>query len=197
MSYKRDIDKRSISITFHISDSSLFEKITYDLFNFIKLISTKDNKKIPLKYTPSILSTLDNKGSKEGNYTNRDPHIHALAVLGQLVSHGDCIKIMDKIKCYLEDHPNVDRRSVYITMFENRSKSSIVYQLLNIIDYNRKKLLGDDRPVLILPHNEIMGADNDNQSTIMKTRLEKNIESISNDFKDKTKHHLYFSKQAM
>jgi len=152
-------------------------------------------------YSPSLISSLDFEGSKEGVYSTRSPHIHALAVLGRAVSERDFLRIQTLITEYLKNNNFIVSNSVYITRFtiydKNKTNKDTTEQLLNVIDYNRKQRLGDDRNVIVLPYHDIM-SENDNEKNVkLKELLSYKTNKISSEINDKNKRHLYFSRKAI
>jgi hypothetical protein len=203
MSNVSDLDKRAIYITFHIRTDTAFTQISYELHRYLKQLTSKPTKAVPLKYTPGLISALDFADSKEGLYTTRDPHIHAVAVLGQPISERDCLVMIQAISDFLNSNHFVKTHSVHIKQFEifkkkktNKADETSTYQMLNLIDYNRKKRLGDDREVIVLPYQDIMYEPDNDNSIKLKDHCYARSNQILTEIQDPQKQHRYFSKRA-
>lgn len=196
MSNCSNIDKRAFNIILHINDKSCWQSLSCDIHDLLKTLLSKSKKKIPLKYTPSIISSLDFEGSKKGIISNKSPHIHILAVLGQPLAESQLTDVIKKLNEFLIKHPNLNRtfkNPIVIDVFKIKTNASLRDQYLNIIDYNRKSRLGNDSEVLVLPYQDIIISDNDLFEKIKKVLLER-TKSITKDLNDNSQLHKYFSK---
>lgn len=200
MSNYSNIDKRTLYLTFHLVKGCCKDRVSRDVYNFIKKVLRKGKTRLPLKFAPAMISSLDYEGSKEGRYTTHNPHIHMLAVAGQPLAAGQLETLINQLYSFLNKHPDVNKsfkNPIKITAFEVRPKHPIIEQFRNIIDYNRKGRLGDDREfALVLPYHDIMDnktASNDNLEPLKK-KLENRSESIRKDFGDVKQLHKYYSK---
>jgi len=95
---------------------------------------------------------------------------------------------------FLKNHPRVSQKGaspIQVTKFDNWGYKPLNEQLLNILNYNRKSRLGDDRNVMVLPYYEIITS---NKNDLLKDRLEKSAGIVCANLTNQNMHHLYFSK---
>lgn len=203
MSNKSNIDKRTINITIHLKSERDWKSVTYEVHEYLKAITTKTGKKLPLKYTPSLISSLDFEGSRAGISSNQCPHLHIVAMLASPPSEGSLSDIVFKLNQSINANIKVNlknKNAVQIRTFEDRGAFSRKEQITNIIDYNRKSELNKNNwlkedNVLVLPYYDIMTSSNDNLLSI-KSKLKSESDAIYKNIGDVTKHHLYFSQSA-
>lgn len=191
MSY---IDKKCLYVTFHIRNVNDFEKINYEFHEHLKYI-VKINK-LNLDRQPSIISSLDFENSKMGFFSKKDPHIHMLVFFAERNGEAVFNEYEVKIVEFLKNSPRVSQKGmspIQITKFDNRGYKTLNEQLLNVLNYNRKSRLGDDRTVMVLPYYDIMAS---NKNEPLKMRLEKSADIICTNLNDQSNHHLYYSKVA-
>jgi len=129
-----------------------------------------------------------------GIHSTKSPHIHMLIFFAEQSGKATLNKYANRIIQILNDHPMVSQAGlspIDVRKFENDGNKDLNEQILNIINYNRKARLGDDREIMVLPYQDIM-LSNDNET--LKQRLKKSSATIRTHLNDKSKHHLYYSK---
>lgn len=186
------IDEKCMYITFHLKNSNDFEQINYEFHNFLKNIV--ETNKLSLDRQPSIISSLDFENSKMGVFSSKDPHIHMLVFFAQRSGEAVFNEYEAKIVEFLRNSPRVSQKGtspIQVTKFDNRGYKPLNDQLLNVLNYNRKSRLGDDRIVMVLPYHDIMAS---NENDPLKDRLEKIAGIVCANLTNPNMHHLYFSK---
>jgi len=192
MKDKSYIDERCLYVTFHLTNSNNFDEINYELHSFLKNIVKKN--KLPLCRQPSIISSLDFENSKMGVCSTKDPHIHMLVFFAERNGAAAFNEYEVKIVEFLKNNSKVSQKGtspIQVTKFDNRGYKSLNEQLLNVLNYNRKSRLGDDRRVMVLPYYDIMAS---NKNDLLKDRLEKSAGIVLTNLNDQSKHHFYYSK---
>lgn len=192
MKDKSCIDEKCLYVTFHIENENDFEKINYEIHNYLKNI-VKINK-LPLGRQPSIISSLDFESSKNGFFSSKAPHIHMLVFFAERSGEAVLTEYEVKIVEFLKNSPGISQKGtspIQVTKFDNRGYKPLNEQLLNVLNYNRKSRLGDDRKVMVLPYYDIMAS---NKNDLLKDRLEKSAGIVRTNLNDPSKHHFYYSK---
>lgn len=159
MKNKSRIDKRCLYLTAHLKNRHSFEKFNFELFEFLK--SIVENKKLPLCRYPSLISSLDFEGSKEGKITDKLPHTHSLIFFPKESAEGVSEDYILRLLDFLNNNIHIDKsfkKSVLLRRFYNNDEMEMHDQIINCINYNRKARLSDESDFIILPYMEIVSS---------------------------------------
>lgn len=192
MKDKSYIDDKCLYVTFHLKNVNDFDEINYEFHNCLKNIVVEN--KLSLDRQPSIISSLDFESSKMGVCSSNDPHIHMLVFFAQRSGEAAFNEYEVKIIEFLKNNSRVSQKGtspIQVTKFDNWGYKPLNEQLLNVLNYNRKSRLGDDRKVMVLPYCDIIASDKNDP---LKDRLVKSADIVRTNLNKPNQHHLYFSK---
>jgi len=192
MKDKSYIDDKCLYVTFHLKNVNDFDEINYEFHYYLKNIVVEN--KLSLDRQPSIISSLDFENSKMGVCSSNDPHIHMLVFFAQRSGEAVFNEYELKIIEFLKNNSRVSQKGtspIQVTKFDNRGYKPLNEQLLNVLNYNRKSRLGDDRKVMVLPYCDIIASDKNDP---LKDRLVKSADIVRANLNKPNQHHLYFSK---
>ncbi|HFF3720371.1 TPA: hypothetical protein ACGCM7_005456 [Klebsiella pneumoniae] len=195
MKNKSRIDKRCLYLTVHLKNRHSFEKFNFELFEFLK--SIVEYEKLPLYRYPSLISSLDFEGSKEGQITDKLPHTHSLIFFPKESAEGVSENYISRLSYFLSENKHVDKKvknCFFMRKFYNDDEFEIHDQITNVINYNRKSRISDERELIVLPYMDVITSS---YNEITKNKIVNDANKIINELVDQEKRHKYYSKNNL